>query len=83
MSENARFSSLLLGGIIPTSSEDFIVTIINDTVAEPLENFVCLLRPAVSVTGAGIFAIEPDTVRIRIIDDDGMLMIKFVIAIFK
>ena len=49
------------------SSNDLVVSIINDDIAEPFESFICTLQ------GGGLDAVrdnEPNQVTIRICDDD-------------
>ena len=49
------------------SSEEFVVQIINDGIAEPCESFICTLQGGALDAVRGI---EPNRVTIKICDDD-------------
>ena len=53
------------------SSEELVVPIINDDIAEPCESFICTLQGGALDAVRGI---EPNRVTIRICDDDRELM---------
>ena len=53
------------------SSEELVVPIINNDIAEPCESFICTLQGGALDAVRGI---EPNRVTIRICDDDGELM---------
>ena len=53
------------------SSEELVVPIINDDIAEPCESFICTLQGGALDAVRGI---EPNRVTIQICDDDRELM---------
>ena len=53
------------------SSNELVVPIINDDIAEPCESFICTLQGGALDAIRGI---EPNRVTIQICDDDGELM---------